>query len=73
MDDAPLDVQAVLTEEGHSLGQNTPLGLLHDSALEGLRGVSLPDGHCLLEDDGPSVGLLRDEVDRGPGSWTWSP
>ena len=36
--------QTVLAEQGHRLGQDDPFRLLHDPALEGLRGVALLHG-----------------------------
>ncbi len=45
-----------------------PLGLLHDPALEDLRGVPLLHLHRLLQDNGPAVADFVDKVDRGPGN-----
>ena len=54
----------IMAERLHGLGQQHPLGLLHDAALEGLRRVVLAHLHGLLPQDAPSVGNFVDQVYR---------
>ena len=49
------------------LGKQYPFRLLHDPALQNLRGVAGKDLHRFLGDDFSAVGNLVDIMHRGPG------
>ena len=60
-----LDLQPTLTEQADCLGQQDPFGLLHDAPLEGFRCVAVQDLHGLLQHDGATVALIREEMKSG--------
>ena len=67
MYDPALYLQLVLAEQTDCLRQELPFAFLHDSLLEGLRGVICADLYGSLENDGAAVALLGNEVDRCAG------
>ena len=64
--------QSVLAEQAHSLRQDMPFRLLHDTALQDLRRIAVFNCNSLLEDDRTAVTDLIDEVNGSTGQ-TWSP
>ena len=65
MDAPPLYGQLVPAEQIYRLRQNDPFCLLHNAALEHLRGVSLLHIHRFLKDDRAAIALFTHEMHRG--------
>ena len=63
-DSSALYLQSSLAEQGHGLGQQLPLTVLHDPPLQDLRGIVGQHFHRLLGDDGAAVALLGDKMYR---------
>ena len=69
VDNAAFHAEFFGAEQCHRTGQDLPLRLLHYPPLQNLCCVSFLNGNRLLQDDGPAVAVLADEVDGGTGDF----
>ena len=69
VDNAAFHAEFFGAEQCYRTGQDLPLRLLHYPPLQNLCCVPFLNGNRLLQDDGPAIAVLADEVDGGAGDF----